>query len=39
MVICLEQGVNDLHTVQHKPLPPHKWLLNGYLFDCLSTYF
>ena len=23
MVICLEQGANDLHMVQLMPLPPH----------------
>ena len=27
MVICLEQGADDLHTVQLKPLPPHHLLL------------
>jgi len=27
MVICLEQGVNDLHMVQLMPLPP-RHLLN-----------
>ena len=27
MVICLEQGANDLHMVQHMPLPPHHLLL------------
>jgi len=28
MVICLEQGANDLHMVQLMPLPPHHLLLN-----------
>ena len=28
MVICLEQGVNDLHMVQLMPLPPHHLLLH-----------
>jgi len=23
MVVCLEQGANDLHMVQLMPLPPH----------------
>ena len=27
MVICLEQGANDLHMVQLMPLPPHHLLL------------
>jgi len=27
MVICLEQGANDLHMVQLMPLPPHRVLL------------
>ena len=27
MVICLEQGANDLHIVQLMPLPPHHLLL------------
>jgi len=27
MVICLEQGVNDLHMVQLMLLPPHHLLL------------
>jgi len=27
MVICLEQGVNDLHMVQLMPLPPDHLLL------------
>ena len=27
MVICLEQGAKDLHTVQPMPLPPHHLLL------------
>jgi len=28
MVICLEQGANDLYMVQLLPLPPHYLLLN-----------
>ena len=28
MVICLEQGTNDLHMVQLMPLPPHHLQLN-----------
>jgi len=28
MVICLEQGANDLHMVQLMPLPPHHLLLD-----------
>ena len=27
MVICLEQGANDLHMVQLMPLPLHRLLL------------
>ena len=27
MVICLEQGANDLYMVQLMPLPPHHLLL------------
>jgi len=27
VVICLEQGANDLHMVQLMPLPPHFLLL------------
>jgi len=27
VVICLEQGANDLHMVQLMPLPPHHLLL------------
>jgi len=27
MVICLEQGANDLHMVQLMPLPPRHLLL------------
>jgi len=27
MVICLEQGANDLHMVQLMPLSPHHLLL------------
>jgi len=27
MVICLEQGANDLHMAQLMPLPPHHLLL------------
>jgi len=27
MVICLEQGANDLHMVQLMSLPPHHLLL------------
>jgi len=27
MVICLEQGANDLHMVQLMPPPPHHLLL------------
>jgi len=27
MVICLEQGADDLHMVQLMPLPPHHFLL------------
>jgi len=27
MVICLEQGTNDLHIIQLMPLPPHHLLL------------
>ena len=27
MVLCLEQGANDLHTVQLMPPPPHHLLL------------
>jgi len=27
VVICLEQGTNDLHMVQLMPLPPHRLLL------------
>jgi len=27
MVICLEQGANDLHMVHLMPLPPHHLLL------------
>ena len=23
MIVCLEQGANDLHMVQLMPLPPH----------------
>jgi len=28
MVICLEQGANDLHIVQLMPLPPPHLLLH-----------
>ena len=28
VVICLEQGANDLHMVQLMPLPPHHLLLH-----------
>ena len=28
MVVCLEQGANDLHIVQLMPLPPHHLLLH-----------
>jgi len=28
MVICLERGADDLHTVQLIPLLPHRLLLN-----------
>ena len=28
MVICLEQGANDLHMVWLMPLPPHHLLLH-----------
>jgi len=28
MVICLEQGANDLHMVQLMSLPPHHLLLH-----------
>jgi len=28
MVISLERGANDLHTVQLMPLPPHHFLLH-----------
>jgi len=35
MVICLERGTNDLHTVQLMPLPPHHLSLQ-YLMVCLS---
>jgi len=37
MVICLEQGANDLHMVQLMPLPPHHLLLryNPDWFICL----
>jgi len=27
VIICLEQGANDLHMVQLMPLPPHHLLL------------
>jgi len=27
MVVCQEQGANDLHIVQRMPLPPHHFLL------------
>jgi len=27
MVICLEQGANNLHMVQLMPVPPHHLLL------------
>jgi len=27
MVICLEQGANDLHVIQLMSLPPHLLLL------------
>jgi len=30
LVICLEQGANDLHMVQLMPLPPHHLLLQSY---------
>jgi len=28
MVVCLEQGANDLHMVQLLPLPPDHFLLH-----------
>jgi len=28
VVICLEQGANDLHMVKLMPLPPHHFLLS-----------
>ena len=28
MVICQEQGANDLHMIQLMPLPPHHLLLH-----------
>ena len=28
MIICLEQGANDLHVVQLTPLPPYHLLLH-----------
>jgi len=28
MVICLEQGANDLYVVQLMPLPPHHLLFH-----------
>ena len=34
MVVCLEQGTNDLHMVQLMPLPPHHLLL-----QCNSEWF
>jgi len=27
MVICLQQGANDLHMVQLMPLPPHQIII------------
>jgi len=33
VVICLQQGANDLHTVQLMPLPPHHSVL--YMLDAL----
>jgi len=26
MVVCLEQGANNLHMIQLMPLPPHHFL-------------
>ena len=30
MVICLEQGADELHVVLLLPLPPHRLLLYSY---------
>jgi len=27
VLICLEEGANDLHMVQLMPLPPEKWIV------------
>jgi len=38
VVICLEQGGNDLHMVQLLALPPHHlFLQNGLSFLCRLT--
>jgi len=44
VVICLEQGANDLHMVQLMPLPPHTIfcfikIQNGLPFWYLCTQF
>jgi len=31
VVVCLEQGANDLHVVQMMPLPPHHALLSHHM--------
>jgi len=38
MVICLEQGANDLYTVQPMPLPPHRLLLQTGLTSLVPVY-
>ena len=41
MIICLQQGANDLHMVQLMPLPPHHVCLgkiqHGLSFWCWLT--
>ena len=42
MVICLERGTNNLHTVHLMPLPSHHLLLiniqNGFTFPVQNTH-
>ena len=38
MVICLQQGANDLYMVQLMPLPPHHLLLLEWLTFLVLAY-